>query len=458
MKKVNSFLMILFLGIPFLWSNSVNGQENDTTTRYNQYGVKVNRTPLLPEERNGNLVLEAKDKSYKIWYDARVQVDGAMFYGDTYNDIGNGTSIRRARFAVKAEFAKNWYGEFDMDISNSELELKDAYVKYFNDAGLEVQVGNFKEGFSMEATTTSRYLTFIERPNAVATFAPSRHIGVAASYSKNWLFAMGGVHFQEVGGLEERIFSEDNNKDVGMDEGYSYTGKVVIMPWHKENKMGLHFGGAYSYRTPKTDAEVPYTLRYSTRSLTSINRKKYMDTDLMGDVDYATLAGLEFAGYYEGLRLQGEYIMSSVVKDKDLPTENFDGFYVFGTYLLFGGKYNYDKGAAEFTQPTRGKDWGDVELALRYDYLNLNSDVDQVMGGSGEGYTLGLNYYINNNVKIMLNYIYMNHDRWANGKNKLFVGYDENNELTKDPRSVVDGNGSAGEDYSILSIRFEVDF
>ncbi|OFX89990.1 MAG: hypothetical protein A2W99_08475 [Bacteroidetes bacterium GWF2_33_16] len=458
MKKVNSFLMILFLGIPFLWSSSVNGQENDTTTRYNQYGVKVNRTPLLPEERNGTLVLEAKDKSYKIWYDARVQVDGAMFYGDTYNDIGNGTSIRRARFAVKAEFAKNWYGEFDMDISNSELELKDAYVKYFNDAGLEVQVGNFKEGFSMEATTTSRYLTFIERPNAVATFAPSRHIGVAASYSKNWLFAMGGVHFQEVGGLEERIFSEDNNKDVGMDEGYSYTGKVVIMPFHKDNRMGLHLGGAYSYRTPKTDAEVPYTLRYSTRSLTSINRKKYMDTDLMGDVDYATLTGLEFAGYYEGLRLQGEYMMSSVVKDKDLPTENFDGFYVFGTYLLFGGKYNYDKGAAEFTQPTRGKDWGDVELALRYDYLNLNSDVDQVMGGSGEGYTLGLNYYINNNVKIMLNYIYMNHDRWANGKNKLFVGYDENGELTKNPRNVVDSNGSAGEDYSILSIRFEVDF
>lgn len=222
--------------------------------------------------------------------------------------------------------------------------------------------------------------------------------------------------------------------------------------------MGLHFGGAYSYRKPKTDAEVPYTLRYSTRSLTSINRKKYMDTDLMGDVDYATLAGLEVAGYYEGLRLQGEYIMSSVVKDKDLPTENFDGFYVFGTYLLFGGKYNYDKGAAEFTQPTRGKSWGDVELALRYDYLNLNSDVNQVMGGSGEGYTLGLNYYINNNVKVMLNYIYMNHDRWANGKNKLFVGYDANGDLTKNPREVVDDNGSAGEDYSILSIRFEVDF
>jgi phosphate-selective porin OprO/OprP len=45
-----------------------------------------------------------------------------------------------------------------------------------------------------------------------------------------------------------------------------------------------------------------------------------------------------------------------------------------------------------------------------------------------------LNYYANNNVKIMLNYAYLNHDRYANGKDKLFVGYDANGNLTRNPK------------------------
>jgi phosphate-selective porin OprO/OprP len=58
----------------------------------------------------------------------------------------------------------------------------------------------------------------------------------------------------------------------------------------------------------------------------------------------------------------------------------------------------------------------------------------------------------------MLNYAYMNHDRYASGKNKLYVGYDLDGNLTKNPRSVADSMGKAGEDFSMLLIRFEVDF
>jgi phosphate-selective porin OprO/OprP len=428
-----------------------------SNVRYNQYGVRVNRTSLSPEERNGILVLESKDQSYKIWYDIRVQVDGAKFMGKTYNEIGDGFAIRRARFAVKTEFAKNWYAEFDMDIANSQLELKDAYLKYQN-GGFEIQTGNFKEGFSMESTTTSRYLTFIERPMAVNTFAPSRHIGLAAKYNRGMFFGMGGVHFQKVDDIEERTFSLDNNKDFGTDEGYSLTGKLVAMPWHNDSDKGLHLGIAGSYRTPKTDAEVVGAVRYSTRSLTSINRKKYIDTDLIGFVDYTTLVGAEFAGYYKGFRFQSEYLMSEVHRTEGRPTEKFSGFYAFGSMMIFGGKYNFNTSEAEFTQPSRGKTWGDVELSFRYDYINLNSNMDRIMGGSGEGYTVGLNYHVNNNVKFMVNYAYLNHDRYASGKNKLFVGYDANGNLTKNPKLVVDGMGKAGEDFHMLAVRVEVDF
>ncbi len=442
----------------FLNERMVADIQMNSNVRYNQYGVKVNRTPLQVEERNGILVFESKDSKHRIWYDARVQVDGAMFFGETYNPIGNGTAIRRARFAVKTEFAEKWYAEIDMDIANSQLELKDAYLQRRFGKPIELSAGNFTETISMESTTTSRYLTFMERPMAVNTFAPSRHIGFMGSFNYKWLLAIGGVYFQKVDDIEERTFSLDNNKDFGVDEGYSFTGKLVFMPLYHDMNRGIHLGVAGSYRTPKTDAEVAGTLRYSTRSLTSINRKKYIDTDLIGKIDYSTLGGLELAGYYKNLRLQAEYLISSVHRMENLEKLNFDGGYVFGSWLLFGGKYNYNTSEGEFTQVGRGKSWGDVELALRYDYLSLNSDMETIMGGAGEGLTFGLNYYANNNVKIMLNYSFLNHDRYASGKNKLFVGYDANGELTRNPKLVVDDKGKAGDDYHMISIRFEVDF
>ncbi|MBL7906014.1 MAG: porin [Bacteroidales bacterium] len=457
MRKTTFYWSVLLITL-IMPAGSLFSQNADTSARYNQYGVKVNRKPLFAEERNGMLILESKDQSYKLWYDARIQVDGAYFSGDTYNPIGNGTSVRRARFAVKSSFAEKWYGEFDMDISNSELEIKDAYLEFSPSDRLSFRVGNFKEGFSVESTTTSRYLTFIERANVVSAFAPSRHIGTAVMYNKNWLFGMGGIHFQDIGGLEERTFSTDNNKDFGYDEGVSFTGKLVAMPFYKDVNKGLHLGVAGSYRTPKSDAEIRGTQRFSTRSLTSINRKKYLDTDLIPDVDHMTLGGFELAGYYKNLRFQSEYILSNLDRKADKPTEKFNGWYAYGSVLLFGGKYNYNTSEAEFTQPSRGKSWGDVELAFRYDYMSLNSDKGDIMGGAGEGYTLGINYHINNNVKIMLNYAYLNHDRYANGKGKLFVGHDETGALTKDPEKVVEADGEAGEDYSMISIRFEVDF
>ena len=462
MKKPQLISSVLLFTLLMGTGGMISGQDKDTV-RYNEYGVAVTRTPLHAERRNGVLVFESKDQKSRVWTDIRVQADGAVFFGDTYNPIGNGTSIRRARMAFKTLFGEHWYGEIDMDISNSELELKDAYLKYsFNKHsegdGLEIQIGNFKEPFSMETTTTSRYLTFIERANVVATFGPSRHIGIMGSYYKNWFLALGSISFQNIGGLEERTFSEDANKDFGVDEGYSYTGRIVLMPGYANPDFGLHFGMAGSYRTPTTDAELPGSFRYSTRSLTSINRKKYLDTDDIANVDHALMGGLELAAHYKGLRLQGEYISNKVTLESDGGDEKFGGFYVYGSWLMFGGKHTYDAAAGEFTQPSRGKKWGDLELAFRYDYIDLNSRPEGIMGGAADGYTMGLNWHANENVKFMLNYAILNHDRYANGKGKLFVGHDIDGNLTKNPAQVIDAAGKAGEDFSFLGIRCEIDF
>lgn len=454
--RLKFYVGLWLLGITII-SQNVIAQVADSV-RLNQYGVVVQRVPLQAENRGGILVLESKDQNYKVWFDSRIQVDGAVFLGDTYNEIGNGTSIRRARFAMKTEFNKHWYGEIDLDFANSEIELKDAYLKYDFLNGLALKAGNFKEGFSLESTTTSRYLTFIERPNIVSIFAPSRHIGFAGIYRYKALLAIGGIHFQNIGGIEERTFSKDNNKDFGVDEGYSFTGKLVGMPFYRSTQFGIHVGAAASYRTPTSDNEVIGSVRYSTRSITSINRKKYLDTDDITKVHHTLLGGFELAAYYKNFRVQSEYIMANVARRESLPTEKFDGFYVFGSWMIFGGNYRYNTSEGEFTQPSRGKKWGDLELSLRYDYTNLNSRIEGIMGGASENLTAGVNFHVNDNVKVMLNYALLNHDRYANAKGKLYVGHDADGNLTTNPKDVVEADGQAGEDFTMISLRLEIDF
>lgn len=456
MKKTVLFFTLSVFTLVLTAQNEQNADE-----RYDQYGQKVDRTSLNAEVRNGILVLETPKQDYKLWFDMRIQTDGQFFFNDALNPIGDGFGIRRARFAVKAILTKNWFAELDLNVANGALELEDAIIQYkfSNDLkGLNTRIGNFKEQFSMSQTASSRYFNFMERAMVVNTFAPSRHLGWDATYSGKYFLAAGGLFFHEVKDLETFTYVKDNNKDFGRDQGYSLTGKLVLQPFGENKNHGIHAAYAYSYRTPKTDVDpAEYGMaRYSTRSLSSINRKKYLDTDLIPDFDHEVVSNIELAGFYRGLELQSEIINNKTFRKNKLETLSFSGFYVQTAYLLFGGKQLYDKSQGEFNQPEKGKKWGDVELTLRYDYINLN-DKD-IMGGSAEGYTAGINFYAARNFKFQLNYSYLNHDRYASGKGKLFVGHDVNGALTKDPTKVVDAAGKAGNDYGQLGIRCEIDF
>ena len=424
--------------------------------RFNQYGVPVERRGLNAEERSGILVLESPDQDYRFWFDLRVQLDGAVFWGETFNPIGSGAEVRRARFAVKAELGGNWMAELDMDFADALADLKDAYLKYQFSENTWIRAGNFKERFSMETNTTSRYLTFMERPVVTRTLTPSRHLGIQGSFGRYGLLAVAGVHFQDVGDLEAVQARKDNNNATGQDEGYSLTGKLTAMPYYKDTQKGLHFALAGSYRTPKLHDRVNQ-VRFDSRSFGNINRKKYLDTDRF-DVENYTLANFEAAGYYKGLKLQGEYTRAKVNRPDDKGTENFEGFYVMGSYLLFGGNHLYNTNEGEFTQAMPGKSWGDIEIAARYEFLDLNSRMDGIMGGAGEALVFAVNYYAKNNIKLAVNYGIANHDRYANGRSRLFVGTDEQGKPTTNPALVTEPKGKAGEKYNILSFRVEVAF
>ena len=259
----------------------------------------------------------------------------------------------------------------------------------------------------------------------------------------------------------------DNNKDFGRSSGYSLTTKVVFRPLYKLENASLHIGAAYSYRTPKSSMATGEwgTYRASARNSTSINRKKYVDTNNIKDYNHNNLWTVELAGHWNGFRYEAAYIGDNVrFNDPSSPSSidtrsiNLGGWYVQAGYLLFGGKQRYDANGAKYTKIKPGKKWGDVELCARYEFVDLNAPEMNVFGGSAEAYSVGLNWWVNNNVKMQLNYQFNNNDRYANGKNKLNVGLDASGNPTKDFAKVVAADGKAGVDYHMLAVRFEIDF
>jgi phosphate-selective porin OprO/OprP len=221
----------------------------------------------------------------------------------------------------------------------------------------------------------------------------------------------------------------------------------------------LHIGVAASYRTPKTSAEIENSYRFSSRSLTSINRKKYIDTDDILNVDNNILFNTELAASWKNIMLHGEMILNKINRTQENGgSAQIGGGFVQAGILLFGGQYVYNSTEGEFTQIDRGRNNKDLELAFRFDYMNANDFDAKIYGGAANGYTVALNYYLSSNVKLMLNYSYLDHDRYANGRGKLYIYKDEQGNLYKDPFEYEIPTGKGGDDFSIISARIEIDF
>lgn len=458
MKTINRSLMVLLLLTSIFCSKLVSAQEEEDTLRVDAYGQKVSSVPLSAESRNGILTFESKDKNFKTWFDLRVNFDGAYYFDkNSMNALGSGFTIRRLRFAMKTVIYKHWTGEVDLDFAGGQLDVKDAFIGYKSELHkYYFKAGYFKEPLSMEKTTTSRYQTFIEEPY-MTEFAPGRRLGISFTKWNTHYLLIGGVHFTDVENLEVTTYSETYNKDNGTDGGYSLTGRGVFRPINKDHKL-IHLGVSGSYRTPKTSWEYPNTYRISTRDMTNINRKKFLDTDDIPNVNSLTVFGGELVASHKNFKFQSEYMYKGINRKEGFTNYQASAMFASVAYLVFGGNYQYNDEEGEFTHISKGDKTGNLELALRYDYINLNDNDANIMGGSANGYTAGINYYFNPNVKLMVDYSYINHDRYANGKGKLYVGTDADGELTKDPKQVTEPTGKGGDDYGFIQARFEIDF
>ncbi|MGQ0656962.1 MAG: OprO/OprP family phosphate-selective porin [Chromatiales bacterium] len=364
------------------------------------------------------------DKDFSAQVGARAELDAA-FYNDDKTDFSDGTEMRRVRLTVNGTVFKDWDYKAEADFagatqggSTNNVTVTDAFLRYNGLQPLSFTAGNFKVPFGLEAVSSGKYTTFMERGLPFAFLNLRLLGGMASTNGDNWSAAVG-------------LFGDSVTAQGNDDEGKGVAGRVTWAPFARKDRV-LHVGLGGQWREPGQVATGTKrkTLRFRSRpesniindaleessAITAGNKKfgrssgRLVDTgSIDGDVDHHTLFGGELALVFGPLSLQGEYIRADVSRETggDLA---FDGYYVYGSWFLTGESRNYkaDKGVFDILYPNepfnlRGGGPGAWELGLRFSSIDLSDE--NIDGGEEQNVTAGLNWYPNAFVRLMANYV-----------------------------------------------------
>lgn len=368
--------------------------------------------PAMPEwNDDGIMMIKSNDGAFSFRFDVRVYVDFAHYF-ENKNDLASGADIRRARLGLKTRLHRHWKMEFDMDIADNEVEMKDMWMgREFGNALLKV--GHFKPPFSLEELTSSRYITFLERalPNV---FTPGRRIGLEIHSHEAFWQTSTAIYGQ----------TATNPGKKGTDETIGFATRWTIAPL-LPGGLRVHLGAGMYQQHPDDGGDV---VSYDVRPETKVSRRKFMDTGDIDGVVTERVWNLEWATAWKSFSLQGEWINSSLIRSGDLYDYKFTGGYVYGTWLVTGEERPYSNNEGEFTQIRPSREWGAIELALRYSHLDLtdksSAPHEWLLGGTANQYTIGMNWHFNTNIHLLMNYIRVDHSDSADGDGK-YIGNDD---------------------------------
>ena len=342
-----------------------------------------------------SLRLETADGKNKLRIGGRIHWDNAFSSDDDY--MSDGDTFRRARLYVSGQIQERYDFKMQYDFAGGDADFKDVYFGIKGVPALgNVRVGQFKEPFSLEEQMSSNNITSIERAN-VNRLSPSRSAGV---------MLYNNYADQRVTGAVGIFRGADDSYGNYKGDGYAATARVTGLPYKNDDgSQLLHLGVGYSHRDDDT-ASYKFSSDHAMAPST-----KYK----ISDVDDTSLLGLEAALKLNSFSLQSEWIEADV----DAATGgDLDGYYVQASYVLTGESRSYDTASGVFKGVSPGTKFldngglGAWEATLRWsnlDYTDLNG------GGEAESWTVGLNWYLNKNVRALFNYTDVDLDSGEDG-------------------------------------------
>ena len=291
--------------------------------------------------------------------------------------------VRRAQLGLEAKFSHDWSAKLVYDFAAGG-SVKDAYLRYGGWKRAEFTLGQFKVPFGLEQLSSTNETSFIEKALPSAAFSLSRRKGLGLeSHGPRHTFAAMGF-----------------GSSIGGNEGRGAAARFTFTPVNHGQTL-LHLGLAASTEWPSAP------VNFGARPEALPTDVRLLRTGTIGEVGRIDQLSLEAAWRQGPWSLQSESMHSHLRRNLGNPDLNFHGWYVAGSWLLTGEARDYHDGVFKGVTPAgRGGAW---ELTARYSHLGL--DDGTVRGGNENNVTLGVNWYCNDHLRFMVNYIRVNSER-----------------------------------------------
>lgn len=346
-------------------------------------------------------------------------------------DLSNGANFRRARLGVEGVFDRDFNYRLMVEFGGSGTEgparINDAWIAYTGFAPFTVQIGAFSPPANMDDGQSPEDQLFLERASAAEL---SRTLGGADGRVGIGVRGNGRRWFGAVTATGPTV-----NDAEAFDEQSAVVGRggVLLLTDQDQvqNTYNLQLGlnGTYVFNTPDqgVGANPRAPIRFRDRPELRLDGTRLVDTGAI-DADNVWTYGAELGAQYRQFYVQAEAFRFGLDRrDSALPDPRFQGGYAEASWVLTGEFRRYNGATGSFQNPRpyesfspRNGGFGAFELAARYSYLDLDygaglagaaSPTGAIRGGRQEIVTLGLNWYLNSNFKLLFDYLHVDVNR-----------------------------------------------
>lgn len=321
----------------------------------------------------------------------QAEVNGAIMgdyvnYQNAPEKFKEGAEVQSLKLTLKLQIAKVLKLKVKYDYSEDDPELKDLSLGYQLNNSIEITLGQFEQPSSLEGVTSSKDITFLTRAAPVESFLPGRSQGINLALRSDWAAVQLGSY------IEYDLDDGDDSEDY-----VNYSFRTYIFPVNKK-RHALHLGFWGLYADPvakKYDFEV--------ETETKVNAKDILKSGKIKHINHIVTSGLEAGWIFGPMTLQAEYLQQIYSREEGYEEFDYSGSYVSLSYILTGESKSYKKNDGAIISPNPQGKYGAFEVAFRVSNVDLtNENRDR---GKLNSKTLGINWYLNENFRMMYNYI-----------------------------------------------------
>ncbi|MBP7148189.1 MAG: porin [Acidobacteria bacterium] len=347
--------------------------------------------------------LKSADGYWVVKLRGYVQLDSRTF-GDDEGQLVDTFTLRRVRPVLEGTLARIYDFRVMPDFGEGKTTLFDAYLDARFDPALGLRAGKFKPPVGLERLQSATAILFVER-GFPTLLVPNRDLGLMLHGD-----VAGGVLGYELGYFNG--VADGDKRDLDTANGKDVAARVMLQPFARRKSValsGLRFGVAGTSGTERGTSSAPGLASYKTAGQTFFAYAK----DALADGD-RTRVSPQLYWSAGPVSLLAESVSSrQEVRAADGDTTarlDHRAWQVSASWVVTGEatSWNGVKPKKPLLGPNGGG--GALELALRRHRIAFDSAAFPVFASpdkssrSAAGWTVGLNWYVDRNVKFVLNY------------------------------------------------------